>query len=33
MAVLSHADSVLDRYDWNRTAAATLAALEEAAGA
>lgn len=31
--VMSHADAVLTRYDWNRAAAETLAALEEAAGA
>jgi glycosyltransferase involved in cell wall biosynthesis len=31
-AVLSHADAVLARYDWHRAAAATLAALEDAAG-
>jgi glycosyltransferase involved in cell wall biosynthesis len=30
--VLRHADSVLSKYDWNRTAAETLHALEEAAG-
>jgi glycosyltransferase involved in cell wall biosynthesis len=30
-AVLGHAESVLSRYDWNRTAAATLTVLEEAA--
>lgn len=32
-AVLRHAPEVLSRYDWSRTAEATLAALEEAAGA
>jgi glycosyltransferase involved in cell wall biosynthesis len=32
-AVLAHADAVLARYDWTRTAASTLCALEEAAGA
>jgi glycosyltransferase involved in cell wall biosynthesis len=32
-ALLSHRSEVLSRYDWSRTAAATLAALEEAAGA
>lgn len=32
-AVIRHAPEVLSRYDWARTAAATLAALEEAAGA
>lgn len=32
-SVLRHADGVLARYDWDRTAAATLRALEEAAGA
>ena len=32
-AVMRHAQDVLSRYDWARTAAATLAALEEAAGA
>ncbi len=32
-AVMRHAPEVLSRYDWSRTAAATLAALEEAAGA
>ncbi len=32
-AVLQHAPEVLSRYDWSHTAAATLAALEEAAGA
>lgn len=31
--VLKHADEVLARYDWSRTADATLAAIEEAAGA
>lgn len=31
-AVLSHAESVLARYDWHRAAATTLAALEDAAG-
>ena len=31
-AVLTHADKVLARYDWTRTAAATLRAIEEAAG-
>ncbi|MGH9308281.1 MAG: glycosyltransferase family 4 protein [Vicinamibacterales bacterium] len=31
--ILRHADALLARYDWHRTAAATLAALEEAAGA
>jgi glycosyltransferase involved in cell wall biosynthesis len=31
-AVLRHADEVLGRYDWNRAAAATLRAIEEAAG-
>ena len=31
-AVLRHADEVLGRYDWTRTAAATLRAIEEAAG-
>jgi glycosyltransferase involved in cell wall biosynthesis len=31
-AVLQHADEVLRRYDWNRAAAATLRAIEEAAG-
>ena len=31
-AILANADSVLSRYDWSRTAAATLAAIEEAAG-
>jgi glycosyltransferase involved in cell wall biosynthesis len=28
-SVLTHAPAVLARYDWTRTAAATLAALEE----
>jgi glycosyltransferase involved in cell wall biosynthesis len=32
-AVLQHADDVLARYDWARTATATLRALEDAAGA
>lgn len=32
-ALLGHRREVLSRYDWSRTAAATLAALEEAAGA
>jgi len=32
-ALLAHRPEVLSRYDWSRTAAATLAALEEAAGA
>jgi glycosyltransferase involved in cell wall biosynthesis len=32
-AVLAHAPEVLARYDWGRTAATTLRALEEAAGA
>jgi glycosyltransferase involved in cell wall biosynthesis len=32
-ALLAHRADVLSRYDWSRTAAATLAALEEAAGA
>ena len=32
-AMLRHASEVLSRYDWTRTAAATLAALEESAGA
>jgi len=32
-AVLRHADEVLARYDWHRAAAATLAAIEGAAGA
>jgi glycosyltransferase involved in cell wall biosynthesis len=31
--VLRHSAAVLSRYDWNRTAAATLGAIEEAAGA
>jgi glycosyltransferase involved in cell wall biosynthesis len=31
-AVLTHADAVLARYDWRRTAAASLRAIEEAAG-
>jgi glycosyltransferase involved in cell wall biosynthesis len=31
--ILGHAGRVLSRYDWSRTAAATLAALEESAGA
>ncbi len=31
-ALLAHRPEVLSRYDWSRTAAATLAALEEAAG-
>lgn len=31
-AVLRHADEVLGRYDWNRAAAATLRAIEAAAG-
>jgi glycosyltransferase involved in cell wall biosynthesis len=31
--LLNEAPAVLSRYDWGRTAAATLAALEEAAGA
>ncbi len=31
--VLKHADAVLARYEWNRTADTTLRALEEAAGA
>jgi glycosyltransferase involved in cell wall biosynthesis len=31
--VLAHADEILSRYDWNRTAETTLRALEEAAGA
>jgi glycosyltransferase involved in cell wall biosynthesis len=31
--LLSHADEVLARYDWGRTAAMTLSAMEEAAGA
>jgi glycosyltransferase involved in cell wall biosynthesis len=30
--VLRHADEVLGRYDWTRTAAATLSAIEEAGG-
>ena len=32
-AILAHADAVLARYDWDRTAAATLRAIEEAGGA
>lgn len=32
-AILAHRPAVLSRYDWSRTAAATLAALEDAAGA
>ncbi|MEZ5285272.1 MAG: glycosyltransferase [Vicinamibacterales bacterium] len=32
-ALLAKAPDVLSRYDWSRTAAATLAAIEEAAGA
>jgi len=32
-AVLAHAEAVLGRYDWDRAAAQTLAAIEEAAGA
>lgn len=32
-AVLAQRPAILSRYDWSRTAAATLAALEEAAGA
>ena len=31
--ILSHAGEVLGRYDWGRTATATLRAIEEAAGA
>ncbi len=31
-AILQHADTVLARYDWSTTAAATLRAIEEAAG-
>ncbi|OFW39938.1 MAG: hypothetical protein A3J29_19700 [Acidobacteria bacterium RIFCSPLOWO2_12_FULL_67_14b] len=31
-AILEHAPGVLARYDWSRTAAATLAAIEEGAG-
>ena len=31
--ILRHADAVLGRYDWARTASATLAAIAEAAGA
>jgi glycosyltransferase involved in cell wall biosynthesis len=31
-AILRHASAVLARYDWNETAAATLRAIEEAAG-
>jgi glycosyltransferase involved in cell wall biosynthesis len=31
-AVLAHRDEILARYDWSRTAAATLRAIEEAAG-
>jgi glycosyltransferase involved in cell wall biosynthesis len=30
--LLAHADAVLERYDWSRTASATLRAIEEAAG-
>jgi hypothetical protein len=30
--LLRHAPEVLARYQWDRTAAATLAAIEEAAG-
>jgi glycosyltransferase involved in cell wall biosynthesis len=30
--VLAHADATLPRYDWSRTASATLRAIEEAAG-
>lgn len=30
--VLAHADTILKRYDWSRTASATLRAIEEAAG-
>jgi glycosyltransferase involved in cell wall biosynthesis len=32
-AILTHAPGILARYDWNRTAAATLRAIEEGAGA
>jgi glycosyltransferase involved in cell wall biosynthesis len=33
LEVLARGPAVLARYDWNRTATATLRALEEAAGA